>query len=182
MESTNFPDKEQLPVHTRWMIRRDMPEVLNIEGESFEFPWLEEDFLSHLKNRNRIGMVAEYDNRVAGYAVYELHKTRLHLLNFAVSGDYRRTGVGTQMVNKLTGKLSFQRRSKILLEVRERNLTAQLFFRENGFRAVGILHDYYTETSEDAYLMEYQFRSCLQKPVEESKGYFSKLLNFLRAG
>ena len=27
-------------VHIRWMIRRDMEEVLNIEQASFEFPWL----------------------------------------------------------------------------------------------------------------------------------------------
>ena len=29
-------------VHIRWMIRRDMGEVLDIEQASFEFPWLEE--------------------------------------------------------------------------------------------------------------------------------------------
>ncbi len=33
--------KQAVRVHIRWMIRRDMPEVLAIEDESFEFPWLE---------------------------------------------------------------------------------------------------------------------------------------------
>ena len=38
------------------------------------------------------------------------------------------------MVAKLVGKLSHQRRSRILLEVRETNLAAQLFFRQCEFR------------------------------------------------
>ena len=60
--------------------------------------------------------------------IYELHKTRLHILNFAVHPDYRYNRVGMQMVNKLVSKLSHQRRTRILLEVRERNLPAQVFF------------------------------------------------------
>ena len=32
--------KQETRVHIRWMIRRDMPEVLDIEAASFEFPWL----------------------------------------------------------------------------------------------------------------------------------------------
>ena len=43
--STNRTEKEQVRVHIRWMIRRDMPEVLHTEQESFEFAWSEEDFL-----------------------------------------------------------------------------------------------------------------------------------------
>ena len=53
--------KQQLSVHIRWMIRRDMSDVLEIENNSFEFPWFEEDFIRCLRQRNCIGMVAEYD-------------------------------------------------------------------------------------------------------------------------
>ena len=79
--------KQEVRVHIRWMIRRDMPEVLAIEGESFEFPWLEEDFIRCLRQRNCIGMVAEHEDRVVGFMIYELHKTRIHVLNFAVAED-----------------------------------------------------------------------------------------------
>jgi ribosomal-protein-alanine N-acetyltransferase len=138
------------------MIRRDMPEVLAIESESFEFPWYEEDFIRCLRMRNCIGMVAEHGERVVGFMIYELHKTRLHILNFAVSGTFRSRGVGRQMAEKLVSKLSSQRRTNITLEVRETNLTAQLFFREVGFRAVSVLRDYYEDSPEDAYVMNYQ--------------------------
>ena len=143
-------------LHIRWMIRRDMPAVLAIESSSFEFPWLEDDFIRCLRQRNCIGMVAEHEERIQGFMVYELHKTRLHILNFAVAVGLRRHGVGSQMVQKLLGKLSLQRRTRILLEVRETNLAAQLFFREHGFRAISILRDFYEDTTEDAYLMQYR--------------------------
>jgi len=150
--------KQEVRVHIRWMIRRDMPEVLAIESESFEFPWLEEDFIRCLRQRNCIGMVAEHDDRVVGFMIYELNKTRIHVLNFAVASDYRRRDVGTQMISKLIGKLSAQRRTRIVLEVRETNLAAQLFFRTSQFRATSVLRSYYEDTPEDAYLMQYRYR------------------------
>lgn len=151
------PQKQRVNVHIRWMIRRDMPEVLAIEAHSFEFPWSEDDFIRCLRQRNCIGMVAERDERVVGFMIYELHRNRLHILNFAVHPDFRRNGVGNQMATKLIGKLSPQRRSRILLEVRETNLEAQLFFRDLGFRAISVLRDFYDDTTEDAYLMEYHY-------------------------
>jgi [ribosomal protein S18]-alanine N-acetyltransferase len=132
--------------------------VLEIENEGFEFPWSEDDYIRCLRQRNCIGMVAEHLDRVVGYMIYELHKTRLHLLNFAVGRAFQRQGAGTQMLGKLIGKLSGQRRTRILLEVRETNLSAQLFFRNLGFRAITVLRDFYDDTTEDAYLMQYRYR------------------------
>ncbi len=154
----NTKSRQALQVHIRWMIRRDMPEVLDIEGEGFEFPWSEEDFVRCLRQRNCIGMVAEHDDRVVGFMIYELHKTRLHILNFAVGENWRRRGIGTQMSAKLVGKLSQQRRSRVTLEVRETNLAAQLFFRNQGFKAVSVLRAFYEDTPEDAYVMQFRYR------------------------
>ena len=148
-------ERQQLRVHIRWMIRRDMPEVLEIEHQGFEFPWSEEDFLRCLRQRNCIGMVAEHNERVVGFMIYELHKTRLHILNFAVASDVRRRNIGKQMMEKLIGKLSSQRRTRISLEVRETNLAAQVFFRSNGFKATSVLHEFYDDSPEDAYLMQF---------------------------
>ncbi len=135
-------------VHIRWMIRRDMPDVLAIEDQCFEFPWTEDDFIRCLRQRNCIGMVAEQDERVVGFMIYELHKNRLHVLNFAVAQNVRRQGVGRAMVAKLLSKLSHERRNRIMLEVRETNLDAQLFFKQIGFRAVSVLRDFYEDTTK----------------------------------
>lgn len=146
-------------VHIRWMIRRDMPSVLDIESRCFEFAWCEDDFIRCLRQRNCIGMVAEDDDRVAGFMIYELHKTRLHILNFAVNPDHRRKGIGQAMVGKLLGKLSHERRNRIMLEVRETNLEAQLFFKHVGFKAISVLRDFYDDTVEDAYLMQFRYQA-----------------------
>ncbi len=140
---------------TRYMIRKDMPSVREIEEESFEFPWPEEDMLRCLRQRNCIGMVNQYGSLVDGFMIYELHKSRLHLLNFAVHPGYRRRGIGNAMMETLTEKVSEGRRNRILLEVRETNLAAQCFYRDAGFRAVSVLRDFYDDTTEDAYLMKY---------------------------
>jgi len=161
---------KEVCVHIRWMIRRDMPEVLDIENRSFEFAWTEEDFIRCLRQRNCIGMVAEHDERVVGFMIYELHKNRLHILNFAVHPEFRRRGVARGMIRKLIGKLSPQRRNRILLEIRETNLAAQLFFREVGFRAISVLREFYEDTPEDAYLMQYRYRpSDVELEFEEEQ-------------
>ena len=152
--------RPQCDVQIRWMIRRDMPEVLDIERQSFEFSWTEEDFLTCLRQRNCIGMVAERQERVVGFMIYELLKSQLHVLNFAVAPWSRRLGVGTQMVEKLVNKLSQQRRQEIALEVRETNLAAQLFFKQQGLAANSVLRGHYEDTDEDAYVMQYQLYSC----------------------
>lgn len=159
-------------IHIRWMIRRDMTDVLNIETESFEFPWTEEDFMRCLRQRNCIGMVAEQDDEIVGFMIYELHKTRLHILNFAVHSGHRREGVGNLMVEKLKSKLSTQRRNRIVLEVRETNLDAQLFFQQQDFLALSVLRDFYDDTVEDAYLMQHRF---VDQQVEEPVNRITRL-------
>src|SRR5438445_10055554 len=166
--TANRAEKEQVRVHIRWMIRRDMPEVLQTEQQSFEYAWSEEDFLRCLRQRNCIGMVAEQGEKVVGFMIYELHKAKLHILNFAVHPTCRRSAVGGQMVAKLISKLSSHRRTRITLEVRETNLAAQLFFRQQGFRAVRVLRGFYEDSGEDAFLMEYRFGDDVGEDFDET--------------
>lgn len=142
-------------VHIRWMIRQDMKRVVEIEQDSFEFPWSETEFILALRQRNCIGMVAEINEQVVGYMVYELHKARLEVLSIAVHKDFRRQGVGKAMVYKLISKLSYERRNKISLMVRESNLDALNWLKRLGFRALGIAKDFYIESTDDAIQMRY---------------------------
>jgi ribosomal-protein-alanine N-acetyltransferase len=143
------------------MIRRDMPEVLAIEHACFEYPWCEEEFLRVLRQRNCIGMVAEHGERIVGFMIYELHRNKIHVLDFATHAEFQRRSVGRQMVSKLVGKLSNQRRNRIALYVRETNLPAQLFFRVLGFRAMEVLREHFADTGEDAYSMHYHLDESL---------------------
>jgi len=156
----------KLDVKINWLIRRDMEDVLCIENSSFGFPWTEEEFLIYLRQANCVGIVAEHEQKIVGFMIYELHKSKLNILNFAVSNEARRSQVGTQMVQKLIDKLSKERRNEITLKVRETNLSAQLFFRSQGFRATSILRDHYEESAEDAYVMRYHLE---ENPLNSSR-------------
>lgn len=168
-------------LHIRWMIKRDMPEVLEIEGMSFAAPWSEEDFISSLKRRNCIGMVCEatvgHDDFLIGYMIYDLEKNSLNLLNFAVHPDYRRKGAGKLMVDKLIGKLSDQRRSRLTTTVSEANLEALQFFKANEFIATNIEKGYYDDSDDDAIKMiyfygenrEHLFKNRISKYYEEKE-------------
>lgn len=158
----------------RWMLPRDLTAVLEIERQLFEFSWSREDFADCLRRRNCVGMVATDEDRTIGFMIYQLSKKRIELLNFGVTPSYRRCGVGTQMTNKLIGKLTRPGRSRITFPVRERNLEAQLFFRALGFRAISILRKFYENTEEDAYLMQYKMPSRWSKRAKRFAGETTK--------
>ena len=93
-------------VEIRWMIRRDMPEVMDIERLSWELPLTEDELLYYLKQRPVIGMVAESKGRVIGFMIYEMNGGRLQLHHLAIHPFHRRRGIGSLMIEKLedTGK------------------------------------------------------------------------------
>lgn len=144
--------------------------MLEIERDSFQFPWTGENFLCCLRQRNCIGMVATHEQQVVGFMIYELHPLKLHILNFAVATAMRREGVGSAMVARLIHKLPQRRRKGITLEVRETNDAAQRFFGSQGFRATGILRGHYEDTDEDAYAMAYRLDGWPANHLTKTKG------------
>ena len=145
-------------IEVRWMVRKDLPEVIDIERKCFEYPWTEDNFIQTLRQRNCLGMTAEYQNRIVGFMVYSVPKNRIHLLNLAVAPEYQRKGFARQMAAALIKKLITQGRSKIITEIRETNLPALLCFKNLGFRATVILKNYYEEMNEDVYRMQYTLK------------------------
>lgn len=143
-------------VETRWMIRRDLPSVLEIDQECFDCPWDEREIVLLLRLRDNIGWVAVQKERVVGYMVYTLHPNGIHLLSLGVQANLRRTRIGTALIHKLKGKLCTNRRNKITTEVSEENLTAQLFLRQRGFMASGVVTTKYRRPHSEAYEMIYK--------------------------
>lgn len=137
-----------MDIHVRWMIRRDMPEIMEIENASFDFPWPEDEFHRVLRQRGCVGIVAEYSEKVVSHMFYRLHRTRIDLLSLAVHPDCRHNGVGTRMLDKLRSKMAGER-NKIAALVRETNLGALLFFKSNGWRAIDLRRGYYSGLCEE---------------------------------
>lgn len=141
----------------RWMTRKELPKILKIENQEFEYPWTKEDFIRCLKHRSCISMVYEEDGEIMGYMVYELHIARLEIINFVVTRQHQRKGVGTQMIEKLKSKLTAKRRRRLEMCVVETNREAQLFLSNQGFKAVAILDEFYDDCDRDAYLFQYNY-------------------------
>jgi len=142
--------------HIRWMIHRDMPQVLSIEKGVQEHPWCKEEFISHLRQKNCIAMISEDGDDIVGFMVYELNKGRLELINMAVHPRYLRCGVATEMINKIKLKLTTNRRRSITVAVRETNLTMQLFLKSQGFLARKVKRRYFGDSNEDAFIMSFE--------------------------
>lgn len=151
--------KAPITVQIRWMIRADMPQVVPISTESFDEPWSHEDFVSYLRIQSVIGMVAtsRETGDVLGYMVYQLCDNRISLWRVAVKPDYRRRGIGRQMIDKLISKLQRHKRSKLTHLVPESNLQAQLFLKALGLRYRKTVRHRNMEPDEDSlYLMSYR--------------------------
>ena len=124
--------------HIRWLTRRDLPAVLEIERQGFAHPWDEADFIGRLRDRCCIGLVLEVDSQIFGFMIYELHAGFFAVLNMAIATDYRRHGLGSRMIDKLKLKLEPQQRTQIRTRVSEANVDAQVFLRANRFKVAGV--------------------------------------------
>lgn len=142
-------------VQIRWAVKQDLDDMVNLFAESLRCPVTQDQILKWLNERHTIGMVATLEcGTIVGVFIYELQRTKIHLLKLAVDPDLQRMGIGRQILAKLKGKLS-GRRTKLTLDCRESNLEAQKFYRSCGLKAIGIRREHYSD-GEDAYAFEYR--------------------------
>jgi ribosomal-protein-alanine N-acetyltransferase len=166
--SLSFPDGH-IEAHIRWLTRADMPEVMRIEQASFDDPWSKKEFDEILRDRDIVAQAAasrRFGN-VLGYSVYRLAKRQFEIINLAIAPEDRRYDVATQLVANLTGRLDRDRRHRVIANVRETNLGAQLFFRSCGFRAVEVLRNHF-DNGESAYRFEYLLPDLLESLRESA--------------
>lgn len=138
----------------RWLLRRDIDEILEIEKSCFPNPWCENDFVLCLRKETCIGVVLEdLSKNMVGYSVYEFNQNSIDVLNFAINPHQQKKGYGSHMLNSLKNRLEKKRRKFLSTTVAEGNLKAQLFFQKNGFVATNTLKNHW-EDGNDAYLMK----------------------------
>lgn len=144
----------------RFIHNRDVLELVKIET-SQDFCSTEEELRKVKQRRDVVGMVLEIVNKasqlkVIGFAFYELHNKHNRLIRFVIHHEYRRRGWGRQLMEKLVARLSPAKRNRLVVEVRESNLEAQLFLKAVGFKGVSVTREYFSDTKEDAFVMVYQ--------------------------
>lgn len=123
-------------LHHRWMLRRDMDEVIAIDRSHVWERWDENDYLAILSRRDCIGVVTEEKcGQIVSVMIQRITKRAYTIEKICVRQDMMRNGIASGMVGKLTSRLKPQSRTSVVADVKYNNLTAQRFFSSQGFIA-----------------------------------------------
>jgi ribosomal-protein-alanine N-acetyltransferase len=122
----------------------DIPRIVEIEDCSFEVPWPDFLFKAHLSNP---GFLVYEKEQILGYVIIGTSedRTRSHLQSIAVHKDCRRQGIASKLLNWCIDLAKLYGFERMTLEVREKNIDAQLFYSENGFKVEGRIDGYYVD-------------------------------------
>jgi ribosomal-protein-alanine N-acetyltransferase len=166
----------------------DIPQVMAIDEASFPLPWSASSYRHELTdNRAAYFLVALapasqraprwYDRFwpwrtaparvVIGYVGCWLIVDEVHISTIAVHPQWRRRGVGEQMLLAVFQRAAETHMALVTLEVRVSNLAAQTLYRKHGFEVVGRRKRYYRDNHEDALLMT-AYLSATQRAMMET--------------
>ena len=132
----------------------DAQAIYEIEQQSFSVPWRLESVLAELEGaENKLYMVICEENHIVGYAGAWLVYDEGQITNIAVLPSARGKGYGSKLTKQLINECFSRGMHEIFLEVRISNLAALVMYRNLGFSVKGIRKEYYSEPTEDAYIM-----------------------------
>ena len=138
----------------RPMQEADLSKVLDIERQSYPYPWTRVIF-SDCMHAGYSCWVCGRNGVIEGYGVISVAAGESHLLNLCVSPESQQQVIGRKMLRHL---VSFARRhvaEVVFLEVRLSNKTARALYEVEGFNELGTRRDYYPTAGgrEDAMIL-----------------------------
>lgn len=138
----------------REMRLEDLDDVLAIEEKTFSTPWSRKSFEMEIReNLLSTNIVAEYKDRVVGYAGMWTVIDEGHITNIAVDEDFKGRSIGNYLLMGLIKQCENNGIYKMTLEVRKSNQVAINLYKKYGFVEAGIRKDYYVDEREDAIVM-----------------------------
>ena len=147
----------------RRMTLADVPAVHEIDLLSFSLPWPERSFRFELtENQVSRGWVTEVDGKVAAMLVLWFIVDEAHIATIAVHPDFRRQGIGEQILLYALRAARTEGAQRAFLEVRAGNVAAQAMYRKYGFTVAGVRRGYYKDNNEDAFLMNLEKFDCVE--------------------
>ena len=130
-----------------------VPQIAALEQICFSDPWSEASVRYECSNPISLWLVAVEDERVIGYVGSQTVPPEADVMNLAVAPEYRRQGIGRQLMQALTEVLHTQGIESLFLEVRASNDPAIALYSEFGFVQVGRRKKYYVNPTEDALIL-----------------------------
>lgn len=128
--------------------------VMVVEKLSFSIPWSRNAFVEELTgNKFSRYVTAVAGNVVVGYAGMWKIFDEGHITNVAVHPEYRGSGIGSLLVEKMIQIAKEEDIVSMTLEVRRSNFAAQNLYGKFGFQVEGVRKGYYADNGEDAIIM-----------------------------
>jgi len=150
-------------VSIRRMTLEDVPIVHEIDTLSFSLPWPERSFRFELaENPVSRGWVAESGGRIASMLVLWLIIDEAHIATIATHPDFRRQGMGEQLMITALVSARDEGARRAFLEVRAGNAGALEMYKKYGFVVVAVRLHYYQDNNEDAILMNLEDLNSLE--------------------
>ncbi len=132
---------------------KDLVELVRIEKLSFAVnPRSETWFKKQWQCWSESFWVVAVEGQVAGYALAKINKGRAKISRMAVHSQYRREGVGRQLIAFLLNNFRQNGVNQVRVEVRVNNQGSIKFFQSFHFKIKERLAGYYRDGT-DAYLM-----------------------------
>ena len=142
-------------VDLRKLELHDLNDIERIERESYPTPWSRSMFAGELAKPSSLSLGA-FDREtgaLVGYLVISRYVDAWHVMNVAVTSEYRRRGIARALLERLFQVTSSDERRGYTLEVRVSNVGAIALYERIGFVARGVRRGYYTDNREDALIM-----------------------------
>lgn len=142
----------------RPMTLDDIPQVYQIEIDSFTLPWPLRSYIFEL-TESKISRcyvaesIGEVGGKILGMIVIYQIEDESHVATFAVHKDHRREGVGVRIILHALKQALKDGSTHAFLEVRASNCPAINLYERLGFVTVNIRKKYYADNNEDALLM-----------------------------
>ena len=141
-------------IEIKTMTEAHVPQIAEMEKLCFSDPWSEKSVASELNNRLSLWLVALDGDTVAGYVGSQSVLDEADMMNIAVHPDYRRQGIGRDLVLALAEALQKKGIRGLMLEVRQSNAPAIALYEQLGFQQVGLRPNYYRNPKENALILK----------------------------
>jgi ribosomal-protein-alanine N-acetyltransferase len=144
----------------RRMQSEDLPQVFELDRNSFSLPWPERSFRFELEN-NEVSRcwVAELLPEsgaplLVAMIVVWMIADEVHVATLAVSPEYRRQKIAQRLLAHTLIDAYHSGANSSFLEVRRSNQAAITLYQRFGYREVAVRRNYYKDNQEDAILMD----------------------------
>ena len=139
------------------MTSEHISQIALLEKECFSSPWSENSLSEELNNESSHFIVAVSDN-VLGYIGVQEICGEAYITNIAVFKEYRKSGIGRNLLKSAIDGAVLRNCEFITLEVRESNKSAISLYESEGFEIAGKRKNFYSEPTENGIIFTKYFR------------------------